>query len=153
VKPFLLSVLGATSNQTPLKYKCSIRISNHFMHIYLYSSVFQENMVLIVLEKKKIIHDNGAFGCMTWLLLDGEPCIAVESNSQSSYLFFPLLINSSVWPHIVWQGGKIFLVFNTPSVSKEKLRYTKSVGLRSFFAFSARNCVRCIALTKHFPVR
>lgn len=44
---------------------------------------------------------------MTWRLLDGEPCIAVESNSQSSYLFFPLVINSSVWPpHSIagWQN-------------------------------------------------
>ena len=40
----------------------------------------------------------------------------------------------------------------TPSVSYQKLRFTKYVGLRSFFAFLARNCVRCIALTKHFPV-
>ena len=41
---------------------------------------------------------------------------------------------------------------NTPSVSYQKLRFTKYVELRSFFAFLARNCVRCIALTKHFPV-
>jgi hypothetical protein len=44
------------------------------------------------------------------------------------------------------------LIPNTPSVSKQKLRYTKFVGLRSFLAFLARNCVRCIALTKRFPV-
>jgi hypothetical protein len=40
----------------------------------------------------------------------------------------------------------------TPSVSKQKLRFTKYVGLGSFFAFLARNCVHCIALTKRFPV-
>jgi hypothetical protein len=40
----------------------------------------------------------------------------------------------------------------TPSVSKQKLRFTKSMGLRSVFAFLARNRVRCIALTKRFPV-
>jgi hypothetical protein len=43
-------------------------------------------------------------------------------------------------------------LLSTPSVSKQKLRYTKPVGLRSIFAFLARNCVRCIALTKRFPV-
>ena len=40
----------------------------------------------------------------------------------------------------------------TSSVSYQKLRFTKYVGLRSIFAFLARNYVRCIALTKHFPV-
>jgi hypothetical protein len=41
---------------------------------------------------------------------------------------------------------------STPSISKQKLRYTRYVGLRSFLAFLARNCLRCIALTKCFPV-
>jgi hypothetical protein len=41
---------------------------------------------------------------------------------------------------------------STPSISKQKLRYTRYVGLRSFLAFLARNCLRCIALTKRFPV-
>jgi hypothetical protein len=48
--------------------------------------------------------------------------------------------------------GTRYLLENTPSVSKQKLRFTKSVRLRSFFVFLAQNCVRCIALTKRFPV-
>ena len=40
----------------------------------------------------------------------------------------------------------------TPSVSKQKLRFTKYVGLRSIFAFLAQNHVRCIALIKRFRV-
>jgi hypothetical protein len=46
--------------------------------------------------------------------------------------------------------GWVYL--HTPFVSEQKLRFTKSVGLMTFFAFLARNCVRCIALTKRFPV-
>jgi len=41
---------------------------------------------------------------------------------------------------------------DTPSISKQKLRFTKYVGLRSFSAFLAWNCMRCIALTMPFPV-
>jgi hypothetical protein len=41
-------------------------------------------------------------------------------------------------------------VYVTPSVSNQKFCFTESVGLRLFFAFLARNCVRCIALTKAF---
>ena len=40
----------------------------------------------------------------------------------------------------------------TPSVSKQKLHFRKSVSLRSYFALLARNCVHCIALTKRFLV-
>jgi hypothetical protein len=47
---------------------------------------------------------------------------------------------------------KIHGLEHTPSVSKQKLHFTKYVGLRSFLAFLAQNCVRCIALTKRFPM-
>ena len=59
------------------------------------------------------------------------------------------------WQHILESltynnlDGRVLI---TPSVSYQKLRFTKYVGLRSFFAFLAQNYVRCIALTKHFPV-
>jgi hypothetical protein len=64
---------------------------------------------------------------------------------------------------ITWQGRWVFWVGNVvhvedlefktyaPSVSKWKLRFRKSMGLRSFFTFLAQNCVYCIALSKRFP--
>jgi hypothetical protein len=55
------------------------------------------------------------------------------------------------WPQ-KWTVRLTPRLVHTPSVSKQKLRFTKSMGLRSFFAFLARNRVRCIALTKRFPV-
>jgi hypothetical protein len=53
----------------------------------------------------------------------------------------------------VWASSSLYLLYwlvYTLSVSKQKLRFRKSVGLRSFFTFLAQNCVRCIALTKLF---
>jgi hypothetical protein len=54
-----------------------------------------------------------------------------------------MLCTSKIYPFSL---GSYSLCFNT------KLRFTKSAGLRSFFAFLAQNCVRCIVLTKRFPV-
>lgn len=43
-------------------------------------------------------------------------------------------------------------ILYTPSVSNQKLRFRKSMGLRLFFAFLAQHCVHCIVLTKRFLV-
>jgi hypothetical protein len=57
----------------------------------------------------------------------------------------------ALWMERERERERLF-ISHTPSFSKQKLRYTKYVGLRSFFAFLARNCVHCIALTKRFPM-
>ena len=54
--------------------------------------------------------------------------------------------------NLTWgEGSKVSLWHILPPFQNKNMRFRKSVGLRSVFALLAQNCMRCIALTKHFP--
>ena len=55
---FFMSVLGATPNHVPLKYRCLVEISNRPRHVYLvlkleFGSTFNEHLTLDTLPTLK----------------------------------------------------------------------------------------------------
>ena len=71
-------------------------------------------------------------------------------NLQLVNLFTPRYLTNVVYCNKCQNVVSWYVQSTTPLVPKQKLCFRKSVGLRSFFAFLAQNCVHCIVITKQF---